>query len=116
MKRRCRTKTDDNYHYYGGRGIKVCKRWDDFINFLKDMGIRPPHKTLDRVNNNGDYKPSNCKWSTRKQQANNNRKQARWSHCKRGHKLMAGNLYYFSNGSWRCKACVTRRGRERGLK
>src|SRR5258706_8024855 len=78
MKRRCRTKTDDNYRYYGGRGITVCRRWLKFENFLADMGARPPYKTLDRKNNNGNYTYSNCKWSTKKQQNNNNRKQARW--------------------------------------
>ena len=73
MIQRC---TNSNYHRYkdyGGRGIKVCKSWLKFENFLKDMGIRPEGKTLDRKNNNGNYCKSNCKWSTPKEQANNRR-------------------------------------------
>ena len=68
---RCTDKKHDAYKRYGGRGIKVCKRWETFTAFLKDMGERPLGKTLDRKNNNGDYKPSNCRWSDSKTQARN---------------------------------------------
>jgi hypothetical protein len=71
MKARCSNPNNNRYKNYGGRGIKVCKRWMKFENFLKDMGLRPDGLSLDRINNNKNYIPSNCKWSTQKEQANN---------------------------------------------
>jgi hypothetical protein len=77
MNTRCLNPNATGYEDYGGRGITVCKRWSDkkhgFENFLKDMGIRPEGKTLDRENNDKGYSPSNCSWRTPKQQANNRR-------------------------------------------
>ena len=77
MKNRCNNSNNKRYHDYGGRGIKACKRWLKFENFLADMGERPPGKTLDRIDNNKGYYKENCKWSTRKEQQRNMRNN-RW--------------------------------------
>jgi len=73
--RRCTEKENKGYRRYGGRGIKVCKRWLVFENFFADVGSRPsPQHSLDRYpNNNGNYEPSNVRWATRKQQMRNMR-------------------------------------------
>lgn len=68
---RCKNKNLKSYKYYGGRGIKVCNRWRKFENFYDDMGDIPDGKTIDRINNDGDYTPENCQWATRKQQCRN---------------------------------------------
>jgi hypothetical protein len=74
MKMRCLNQKDPAYKRYGGRGIRICERWLIFENFLEDMGERPEGLTLDRKNNNGDYEPGNCKWSTCVEQNNNRRR------------------------------------------
>lgn len=71
---RCTNLNATGYQHYGGRGIKICDRWRSFINFLADMGERPEGLSIDRINNEGDYEPKNCKWSTPKEQANNTRR------------------------------------------
>lgn len=71
MLRRCSDVKHKHYPIYGGKGIIVCDRWRKFENFLVDMSERPEGKTLDRKDSSGNYEPSNCKWSTPKEQANN---------------------------------------------
>jgi len=73
MIQRCKNKNNNQYNYYGGRGIKVCQRWLKFENFLKDMGEKPKEKSLDRINNNGNYCKKNCRWATIEQQVSNKR-------------------------------------------
>lgn len=71
---RCSNPKHHKYKYYGARGIKVCDRWLDFRNFVVDVGMPPtPKHTLDRINNNGDYEPSNVRWATYTEQNSNRR-------------------------------------------
>jgi hypothetical protein len=72
LKDRCTNTNSNVYGRYGGRGIQVCESWYAFENFMADMGERPSAKhSLDRIDNDGDYKPSNCRWATHKQQCRN---------------------------------------------
>jgi len=74
MQARCNNPNMPHYKNYGGRGIKVCKRWDKFENFVEDMGDLPsPTHSLDRIDNDGNYSKSNCKWSTPREQQLNKR-------------------------------------------
>ena len=93
---RCHREWSQNYRNYGQRGIKVCKRWQTFANFERDMSPKPPGTSLERVNNNRGYSPANCKWATAKEQRANTRTQRKRidsTHPYRG-------LRQLQNGRW----------------
>ena len=71
MLQRCNNEKCPNYKNYGARGITVCERWTSFDNFLEDLGPRPTGMSLERIQVDGNYEPSNCKWATYEEQQNN---------------------------------------------
>jgi hypothetical protein len=73
IRQRCNNPNHPRFKDWGGRGIRICKRWDKFENFLADMGEKPPGLTIERKRNSGNYTPTNCVWATHLTQMNNRR-------------------------------------------
>jgi len=76
MHQRCSNPNNGAYKNYGGRGISICERWNKFENFHADMGDRPPGKSIDRIDNDGNYSQENCRWATPLQQNRNKKRKA----------------------------------------
>lgn len=90
MRNRCNNPNGRDYHRYGGRGIKVCPRWDEFANFLADMGEKPDGYSIERLDPNGDYEPANCTWIPHKDQSKNQQRTKRYPF--RGEELLVREI------------------------
>jgi hypothetical protein len=105
MINRCTNPAVPGWEYYGGRGIKVCDRWQGehgFENFISDVGLRPKGMTLDRKESNGNYEPLNCRWATAAAQDHNRRKRKNTLSQFRGVSTCVSHIYpYLSNRFWK---------------
>lgn len=112
MRQRCLYPRHASYQKYGAKGITICDEWrDSFSAFLRDMGARPPGKTLDRIDGTKGYFKDNCRWATPKEQAANmvdptfRVGQRNKTRCPAGHPYAGDNLYTTKTGHRQCKAC-----------
>lgn len=109
MLSRCTNPQSKSFKDYGGRGITVCERWSEFLNFYADMGQRPsPKHSIDRIDNERGYEPGNCRWETRQVQNLNRRLR---THCGRGHEFTDENTRIY-RGERYCRTCGRERMRE----
>jgi len=123
MKSRCYRRKARGYRNYGGRGVRVCERWrKSFLAFFQDMGVRPsPEHSIDRIDNDGNYEPGNCRWSTRREQ-NRNRRDNRFlefngktlclADWAERHGMRRGTLHDRLGRGWSLEEALTRPVRE----
>lgn len=120
MKARCLNPNNNRYQYYGGRGIKVCERWLDFRNFYADMGDCPEGMTIERIDSDGNYEPSNCKWLKKEEQSKNRRSNIKIAFNGKTQNLMdwakelnlsPGTLYSRIERGWSFERTLTDKGR-----
>lgn len=113
MHQRCSNPNRKHYQHYGGRGISVCERWATFENFYEDMGDPPSDRhSIDRIDVDGNYEPSNCRWATWSEQIRNRRRPSPRAMCKRGHLFTEENTYRYK-GKRFCRACQRMSPQER---
>jgi hypothetical protein len=107
---RCETESDTNFHNYGARGIKVCERWrTSFENFFADMGKRPsPKHSIDRIDVNKGYEPSNCRWATKETQMQNRR-------VLRNNKTGVNGVYLTKSGKYHAQISVHNKRKHLGF-
>lgn len=121
MRQRCSNSNVNGWDNYGGRGIKVCKEWDEsFEKFFEYIGKKPSIKhSLDRIDTNGNYEPGNVRWSTSSVQCKNRRKWKKTklkTHCTHGHVYNKENTYFLKDGSRRCLICKRSSAKETARK
>lgn len=114
MRARCSNPNNKDYKWYGGRGITVCPEWDDFTQFARDMGSRPPGRSLDRIDNDGPYSKDNCRWATKAEQMKNT-SVARWIEFNGERKVLSEWARTFSVSTGKLHSLLRRRGEQEAL-